>query len=175
MLPVGSHRRQILTLELTPLGKQPSQVSPLCQGVAVNRLVDTIAAHLVVVVADGSDVDALAGVQTNVPVVAGHARDDVVAGQMPGGRHVGVLNPDIRILLGEFRLADGILYEDAGMGFAVQVHYLALVADKILYSECRRYHLARRAEMIELPTRQRQDSHTQGAQLSIVNRGVGTQ
>ena len=173
--PVAGQCLPVVAAEGAALLKEAAQVGALGQGVAVDGLVDAVAAHLVVAFAHGGDVDTLAGGERDVPVVARHAGDDVVARQVPAGGHVGVLNPYILVLLGERHLGDGVLHEDRGMGFAVEVHNLALVADEVLNGERRRDHLATSAEVVELAARQGQDGDAQRAQLGVVDGRVGAQ
>ena len=85
-----------------------------------------------------------------------------------------VLDPYMAVLFREWDLHHGILYEDTRMGLTVQVHDLPLVVDQILESHRRGDHLPRRAEMIELPTCQRKDSHLQTGNLGIRLRWVCT-
>ena len=106
VLPVACHRLQILLLVFAALPEQPAQVGALGQGVAVDGIVNVVASHLVAVIADGCHVDALAGLQPYLPVVPGHAGDDVVVSQLPALAHVRVLYPDVRVLSRERYLAN---------------------------------------------------------------------
>ena len=99
----------------------------------------------------------------------------MVVRQMPTRANIAVLHPDIRILLRKRNLHHGILHEDRGMGFAVDMHDLTLVVHKILQTQRRGNHLTRCAEMIELAPSQRQDGHLQGGYLIIGLRGVSAQ
>ena len=94
----------------------------------VEAVVDAIAAHHYLLFPNGHHIDALAGLQRQVPVVTGHTRNDVIVAQLPMLADITVLHPDIRVLLGEGNARDSILDEDAGMGLAVVVHDIALVA-----------------------------------------------
>ena len=142
---------------------------------AVEAVVDVIEADGIAVVANGDDVDTLAWSEADGPVVAWHARDDVVVGERPAGSDVAILNPDVRILVGERHFGDSILNEDGGMGLAVVMHDLSLVADHILQGDHRGDHLARRTEMIELAPAKRHDGHGELVQLWVVELWVGAQ
>ena len=159
VLPVTGHLRPVLPLVVPSLLEEAAQVGTFGQLVAVDWLVDAVAPHFVVAVADGRHVNALSRLQRDVPVVARHAGDDVVAGEMPALGNVGVLYPDVGVLLGEGHLADGVLHKDGGVGLAVQVHDFALVADECLHGCRRGNHFARSAEMVELAAWQRKDGH----------------
>ena len=132
MPPVTGHRTPVLFTEFTTLGKKPTQVGTFRQLIAVLRLVDTIAAHLIVMLAYRRDIDTLTWLQTDLPVVLGHARNDMVMGQMPPTAHMTILNPYIAVLLGKRNLHHGILNKDARMRFTVEMHDLTLVVDEIL-------------------------------------------
>ena len=174
VLPVAGQGRPVLTPERPSLGKEPSQVGTLCHLVAVDGIVYVIAAHLVVAVAHRHHVDALARLQTDVPVVLRHTRHHVVAGQLPARPDVAVLYPDVAVLGSERIVAHGILRENAGLRLAVVVHDVALVVDDTLDGHRRRDHLPRGAEMVELATRQRHNSHRELAQFRVVNGRFGT-
>ena len=86
--PVTGHRLPVFATVVGTLCKEPAQVGALSQAVAVDGFVNTVAAHLIVAVAHGGDVDALTRFKADVPVVAGHAGDDMVVSEMPGRGHV---------------------------------------------------------------------------------------
>ena len=134
-----------------------------------------VAAQGIKVIVYRHHVDTLAGLQGDVPVVLGHAGDDMVVGELPVGAHVAILNPDVGILGSERDFGDRVLHEDAGVRLAVVVHDLALVAHDVLQAQGRRNHVARRTEMIELASRQRQDGYRELTQLGVVKLRVGAQ
>ena len=71
-------------------------------------------------------------------------------------------------------MVDGILCEDRGMRLSVMMHDLPLVIDDILYSQRRGDHLTGGAEMIELTTCQRYDSHRQRTEFRVIDGRLGT-
>ena len=130
--PVLRQCAPVVFSECFTLGKQSFQVSPLCQFITVQRLVNLVVAHLVVLVAHRYYIDTLAGLQTDLPVILWHTRYHMVVGQLPTWPHVAVLNPNIAVLLGKPHLRYGILHKDTRMGLTVQVYDLALVDHQIL-------------------------------------------
>ena len=141
----------------------------------IETVVDVIGTHGIMHVADGHDVQTAARLERDSPVVAGHARHDVVVRERPVGADVAVFNPDVRVMRVKVNLGDGILNKNRRMGFAIMVHNLPLIADDILQREGRRNHLAGSAEMIELATRERHYGHGQLAQGGVVERGMRAQ
>ena len=134
-----------------------------------------IAAHSVLRLSDGYHVDTLAGLETHVPVILRHARDDMVVGELPMLSDAAVLNPDVRILFRKGRPHLGILHEDAGVRLTVVVHDLTLVVHQILDGQRRGDHLARGAEVVELTTCQWHDGHTELPQLLVDDQRVCAQ
>ena len=67
----------------------------------------------------GLDVDALVWCEVYVPVVLWYASEDMLAGEGPGGWYVGVLDPDVLVVLGECEVDDGVLGEECGVLFDV--------------------------------------------------------
>ncbi len=61
------------------------------------------------------------------------------------------------------------------MGLAAVVHYLTLVIDYILYGKSRRNHLAARAVVVKLASRQGQNGHAQRAQLVVDDLRIGAE
>ena len=175
MTPVLSQSEPVFLAIFPTLVKQPLQVRPLSHFIAVQRFVNPIAAHLIVVVPHRHHVDAVAWFQTDFPVVLRHTRNHMIVRQMPTGTDETVLHPHIRILLRKRNLRHGILHEDGGMGFAVDMHDLALIVYKVLQAQRRGNHLTRGAEVIELPTCQGQNGHFQGGYLIVGLRGVCAQ
>ena len=78
MLPVLGQGTPVLFSEGLALGEEPTKVRALCQFVAIQGLVDTIVAHLIVTLAHRNHVDTLARFQGYMPVVLRHTRDDMV-------------------------------------------------------------------------------------------------
>ena len=175
MLPVLGQCRPVLTTQRPALSKQSGQVGFRCQHVAIYTVVNMVAAHLIVFIANRHHVNTFAWLQRQRPVVLWHTRYDIVVRQCPIGSHVAVLYPNIVVLLRKAETNIGILYEDAGMWFAVVVHDVALVVDDILNGQRRRNHLPRRAEMVELTARQRYDGYCQLVQFFVFNEGVSAQ
>ena len=159
MVPVTGQRTPVLLSELTSLVKESSQISPFSQFVTIQRFIDTVTTHLIVRLPDGHHIDTLARFQADFPIVLRHTRDNVIMGKVPTATDVAILYPNIAVLLCKRNLHDGILHKNARMGFTVEVHNLPLVVDEVLESHRRRNHLSRRAEMIELPTSQRDNDH----------------
>ena len=95
--------------------------------VAVKTVVVAIGAHGPVGLAHGHKVYALARLQRECPVVAGHAGDDVLARERPARAHVAVLYPDVHIAFGEPALGERVLHEDGGVGLSRVVHDAPLV------------------------------------------------
>jgi hypothetical protein len=61
------------------------------------------------------------------------------------------------------------------VGLAAVVHYLTLVIDYILYGKSRRNHLAARAVVVKLASRQGQNGHAQRAQLVVDDLRIGAE
>ena len=60
VLPVLGQCRPIPFTEVTTLGKQPAQISPFSNLIAVHSLINSVAAHLIVAVAYRHHIDTLA-------------------------------------------------------------------------------------------------------------------
>ena len=132
MSPVLRQGIPVLFPESLTLGKQSSQIGPLRHLVAVERLIDTVAASLIVIVTHRYHVDALTRFQSNLPVVLWHTRHHIVVRQMPLGTNKTVLYPDMAVLLRKGNLHHRVLHEDRRMRFTIQVHDLPLVVDEVL-------------------------------------------
>ena len=130
--PVTSQSTPILLSKRCALGKEPAQISPFCQLIAIQRLIDTIATYLIVTVTDWHHVDTLTRFETDVPIVLGHTCNHMVVGQVPMLTNIGILYPYVRIFFRQWNLGDGILYEDTGMRFTIEVHNLALIVYQVL-------------------------------------------
>ena len=99
-----------------------------------------VAADAVFRLTDGDNVYTLAGLERHRPVVVGHTRHDMVAGQRPVRADAAVLYPDVLVVLGEAAVRQRILRKNAGMWLAVVVHDVTLVVDDVLDGNGRRYH-----------------------------------
>ena len=137
-------------------------------------VVDTIAAHTILGLTNRYDVDALARLQRDLPVVLRYTCHDVVARQGPALSDMAVLYPYIPILFGEAAVGLGILCENRGMRLAVVVHDVPLVVHDILNGHRRRNHLARSTEVVKLASLQGDDGYGQLAELGVVNQGIRT-
>ena len=104
---------------------------------ASKLIIDMIASDSVFLIPDRYHVETLAWSQMQLPVVLGHSRNYVIAGQGPSLAHVAILYPDILIVLGKLKLAHSILHKYAWVRLAVVMHYLALIVHQILYAQCR--------------------------------------
>ena len=120
-------------------------------------------------------VDTLARGKRQMPVVTGHTSNDMIVRKLPMGTHMAVLNPNIRIILCQRDIHLCILYENGGMGFAVDVHNLPLVVLQILNTNHRGNHLTGGSEMIELTPSQGQDSHLQLMKSLVSEGGICSQ
>ena len=143
--------------------------------VAAELVVEAIGAYGVALVADGHDVDTLAGTEFYLPLVAGHTSDDILMGYGPLGAHTAVFNPEVLVVFGDFDFHFRVLGEHGGMGLERVVHDLALVVDDILDVKHRRDYLMRRTEVIELSAGQRQYGHLEVVDLGVVDGGVGAE
>ena len=175
MLPVPCQCRPVLTTELPTLRKQPPQIGSLRQFIAVNRLINPIAAHFVIRLAYWYHIDTFARFQRNFPIVLGYSRHHIVVRQRPARSHEAVLDPDVVVLLRKPIMRNGVLRENARMRLAVVMHDVALVVHDILNGHRRADHFARRTEMIELTAWQRHHSHRQRFQFWVINGRIGPQ
>ena len=132
MAPVTSQSTPVLLSERCALGEEPAQISPLCQLIAIQRLINTIATYLIVTVTDWHHINTLTWFKADVPIVLGHTCNHMVVGQVPMLTNIGILYPYIRIFFRQWNLGDGILYEDTGMRFTIEVHNLALIVYQVL-------------------------------------------
>ena len=169
--PVLGQSLPVFLAILPTLLKQTFQIRPLCHLIAIDRLINPITAHLIITLTHRHHVDTIARFQTDLPVVLRHTRNHMVVGQLPTRSHKTVLHPHICILFRKGNLHHGILYEDGGMGFAVDMHDLTLVVHQVLQAQRRGNHLTRGTEVIELTTCQRQNSHFQRGDFIIRLRG----
>ena len=172
MVPVFRQCTPIPFTKSPALVKEPSQICPLCQFVAVQGFVDTITTHLIVLIPHRNHINTLTWLEANLPIVVRYASDDMVMGEVPTLANVAVLNPYMGVILRERYFHHGILYKDRGMGLTIKVHDLTLVVDKILQSHRRRNHLPRCAKVVELTTCQRKDRHLQLSQFFVEDCGV---
>ena len=161
MTPVPGQCDPVFLAIPAPLIKESSQIGTLSHLIAIKRFIDTITAHLIVALTHRHHIDAVARFQIHLPIIIRHTCNHMIVRQMPTGTYITVLHPHIRILFRKRNLHNGVLYEDRGMGLAVDMHDLALVVYEVLQAQRRGNHLTRRAEMIELTASQRQDSHFQ--------------
>ena len=133
--PVVCQGTPVLLAESLALSKEPTQVRALRQFIAVQRLIDTIAAHFIVLFANRYHIDTFPRFETDLPIVLWYTGDDMVVGKVPARSDITVFNPHIFILLRKRNLHNRILYEDRRMGFAVDMHNLTLVIDEVLQSQ----------------------------------------
>ena len=105
---------------------------------AAERVVHLIRPDHPLVLADGNNINTLARLQRECPIVFGHTRDDMIAAKPPAFAHAAVFHPDVLVLGSELHAFHGILLEDGRMGLTTMMKNLPLVVDKVLYGECRR-------------------------------------
>ena len=77
--------------------------------------------------ADGHDVQANTIGQCDVPVVAGHARNNIVCRVVPPLAEVGIFNPDMRIVFVGTMVDEAVLREDRRLSFNASLEDIALV------------------------------------------------
>ncbi len=92
-----------------------------------------IAAKGILCLTNRDDINTLAWLQSQLPVIVGHTCNNMIVGELPVFADMTVFYPDIRILLCECNVHHGILHKDRRMGFPVVVHDLPLVVLQILY------------------------------------------
>ena len=77
--------------------------------------------------ADGHDVQADTIRECDVPVVAGHARNNIVCRVVPPLAEVGIFNPDMRIVFVGTMVDEAVLREYRRLSFNASLEDVALV------------------------------------------------
>ena len=135
VMPVLSQRAPVLLTERLSLGKQATQISTFGQFITVQRLINPITAHLIVVLANRYCIDTLTRLQTDVPVILRHTRNHMIVSQVPTRPDITIFYPDITILISKRNLRDSVLHKDAGVRLTIQMHDFTLIVHQILDSQ----------------------------------------
>ena len=153
---------------LQPFGERLRKIEG---GIVVSRssesIVKAVGAQGKVFFADRHHVDADARFQTDVPVVAGNAREDVVEGILPSLSDKGVLHPDVAALCRRAVFEHTVLREDGTLRFDSSSEDVALVFHQVLNSHGGLNHVAVRAEVVEFTAGQREHGDAQVAQCGV--------
>lgn len=117
---------------------------------------ELIESRLVKVFVDGHNANAKAGTQIDVGDADRDAGDDVALGDAPGSGHMGILYPDVAVLLSQADLDESVLGKERWHGLEVTLKDEALILNGVLQSQTALDHVAGRGEGVELSALERQ-------------------
>ena len=143
--------------------------------VALESIVEAIRAGYIIGIAHRHHIDADTGGYIERPIVGRHTGDNGLLAQRPFLPYITVFYPDFRIGSSQRKVDVSILHEHSRMRLHLMVHDLTLIDNDILYIQRRGKQFAAGAIMIELTTRQRQDSYAQLIEFLVDNARIFTQ